>query len=103
MTGADVIRDTLEYFGPNGEHWCEEGANSGAGDDLKLCLAMGLARGAKWTGGSFRINPWARAINTCRAEVGCPLADFNDDPHTTWLNIKLVLKRALARLEETGE
>ena len=91
---AEVLRATLERLGPNGENWASDGPGRGE----TACVLLTL------TGCAIRRHAtYASAYYLVAGEIGTDdIPGWNDNPNTTWEDVALVLKRALARAEDEG-
>ena len=99
MKPSEVIRGALSVLGESGENWHKGWFRNGDGD--KFCVA-GAAKikvlNLQLASSDAAYDDFCIRITT-EAERDS-VAEWNDDPHTTFEDVRLVLKRALGRAEE---
>lgn len=102
MKNSEALRAALDLLGPNGERWVQRGA---AGPDY--CAGLAVREAARDARGSWTLIHESLHLLIAEADLTgggvAPLFVWNDDPHTTWEDVHLTFKRAIAAAEETGD
>jgi hypothetical protein len=93
-----ILTHALEILGPNGENWIQNTASEGC----KVCLRTAIVRSARDLELPYHEHVSARVrvsktLGSINKETCIPL--FNDDPNTTFKDIKSIVELALDETE----
>jgi hypothetical protein len=91
-----ILTNALEMLGSNGENWIKNAASEGP---YKVCLRTAIIRSAsklelgpiEGTKAKFAVS---KILDSLNREPCIPL--YNDDPNTTFKDIKFILETTLA-------
>lgn len=98
MKPSDVLRGALDRLGPTGERWAGDWSNP-----KSECMYVALHAAGKDDFQAF-MRAWRLVADECNDHSDLPrhlsVIEFNDDPKTTFSDVALTFKRALARAED---
>lgn len=88
---AAVLDEALRLLGPNGEHWYQGGARCGD----RMCVATALSEAIR--DDDLAYNTYAR-LHFSLMPYGDSIPTWNDDPYTTFADVRQKLEQARDRL-----
>ena len=108
MKNSQVLRKALAQFGEEGERWSQGDGTFAdfrpTNEDPCAWLALNEAtRGIGWSDECAVASILAAELGVQSNDyfiIAPQIVEWNDDPHTTFEDVRLVFKRAIARAEE---